>query len=103
MTTSALAMRNPWRRRGSIAPGGTVLGIAFGAPGQVWLATAAGLWLLMRLRLGAEEISVSASTRPAELNTPLSVSGGTVRSSSLRNTMRCLRFFKSDSNSLMVW
>ena len=44
MTTSALAMRNPWRRRGSIAPGGTVLGIAFGAPGQVWLATAAGLW-----------------------------------------------------------
>ncbi len=44
MTTSALAMRNPWRRCGSIAPGGTVLGIAFGAPGQVWLATAAGLW-----------------------------------------------------------
>src|SRR5690349_15687582 len=44
MTASALAMRDSWRRGGPIAPGGTVLGIAPGAPGQVWLATAAGIW-----------------------------------------------------------
>src|SRR5262249_22988435 len=44
MTPPACAMRHPWRRSGSIARGGTVLGIALGAPGQVWLATTAGLW-----------------------------------------------------------
>src|SRR5689334_22498451 len=44
MTPPAFARRHAWRRSGSIAPGGTVLGIALSAPGQVWLATTAGLW-----------------------------------------------------------
>jgi photosystem II stability/assembly factor-like uncharacterized protein len=44
MMALELAMRDHWRPRGAIAPGGTVLGIALGAPEQVWLATDAGVW-----------------------------------------------------------
>src|SRR3954453_11494032 len=44
MTSANVILNTDWQREGPIAPGGTVLDIAVGASGRVWLATTAGIW-----------------------------------------------------------
>src|SRR6478735_3707086 len=44
MTSANMILNNDWQRAGAIAPGATVLDIAVGASGRVWLATTAGIW-----------------------------------------------------------